>query len=196
MTRTVTIDVFIIIQNNADYVFNFKTFSYAKKAEVQDEYAPEIRDIAGNSCFYVPTGAEGYTSSSVYFTSESEVYGYEMVDIGGGHQMLFGVNEDWQPWLGLRSETDLPASMITYGTSRSQFNAAWSQEEEGEKLKIHVPQGSETDYIKAWRYAWCGYTDAGEETAYMRMWDGIQWDNIDWDTWEFPSDEQTMQLLD
>lgn len=41
-----------------------------------------------------------------------------------------------------------------------------------------------------------GYTDAGEETAYMRMWDGIQWDNIDWDTWEFPSDEQTMQLLD
>ncbi|VUX12599.1 Uncharacterised protein [Blautia obeum] len=31
-----------------------------------------------------------------------------MVDIGGGHQMLFGVDEDWQPWLGLRSETDLP----------------------------------------------------------------------------------------
>ncbi|MCI7289340.1 MAG: hypothetical protein MR526_07790 [Blautia sp.] len=84
------------------------TFSYAKKAEVQDEYAPEIRDSAGNSCFYVPTGAEGYTSSSVYFASESGVYGYEMVDIGGGHQMLFGVDEDWQPWLGLRSETDLP----------------------------------------------------------------------------------------
>ena len=59
------------------------TFSYAKKAEVQDEYAPEIRDSAGNSCFYVPTGAEGYTSSSVYFASESGVYGYEMVDIGG-----------------------------------------------------------------------------------------------------------------
>ena len=43
--------------------------------------------------------------------------------------------------------------MITYGTSRCQFNAAWSQEEEDEKLKIHVPQGSETDYIKAWSYA-------------------------------------------
>ena len=86
--------------------------------------------------------------------------------------------------------------MITYGTSRCQFNAAWSQEEEDEKLKIHVPQGSETDYIKAWSYAWCGYTDAGEETAYMRMWDGIQWENIDWDTWELPSDEQTIQLLE
>ena len=307
--------------------------SNAKKAEVQDEYAPSIKDSFGNSCFYVPTGAEGYTSSCVYFTAESGVYGYEMIDIGDGHQMLYGVDDDWQPWLGLRSEAEvsdqvqlpattielycgamegthstsgkyelnwdeltelyafdqgafnnselggdivlygnniwgdgsyisssvfsgcknitsayipndkyyigeyaftdctslktvkikgggancsiypgsfyncselsditfessLPPSMITYGTSKCQFNAAWSQEEESEKIKIHVPQGSETDYVKAWRYPWCGYVDASEETAYMRMWDGIQWDNIDWDTWEFPSDEKTMGLLE
>lgn len=307
--------------------------SNAKKAEIQDEYAPLIQDSFGNSCFYVPTGSEGYTSGCVYFTAESGVYGYEMVDIGDGHQMLYGVDDDWQPWLGLRSETEvsdqvqlpattielycgamegthstsgqyelnweeltnlyafdqgafsnselggdivlygndvwgdgsyisssvfsgcrnitsvyipneqyyigeytftdctslqkvkikggatgcsiypgafyncselsditfessLPPSMITYGTSRCQFNAAWSQEEESEKLKIHVPQGSETDYIKAWRYPWCGYVDTGDETAYMRMWDGIQWDNIDWDSWEFPSDEKTIELLE
>ena len=307
--------------------------SNAKKAELQDEYAPSVKDSFGNCCFYVPTGAEGYTSGCVYFTAESGVYGYEMVDIGGGHQMLFGVDDDWQPWLGLRSEAEvpdqvqlpattielycgamegthsasgqyelnwdeltelyafdqgafnnselggdivlrgndiwgdgsyigssvfsgcknitsvyipndkyyigeyaftdctslkkfkimggaadcsvypgafyncselsditfessLPPSMITYGTSRCQFNAAWSQEEEAEKLKIHVPQGSETDYVKAWRYPWCGYVDTSDETAYMRMWDGIQWDNIDWDSWEFPSDEKTMELLE
>lgn len=36
MTRIVTIDMFIIIQNNADYVFIFKTFSYIRKTCKQD----------------------------------------------------------------------------------------------------------------------------------------------------------------
>lgn len=307
--------------------------SNAKQAEVQDGYAPKIMDSFGNYCFYVPTGSTGYTEGSVFFTAESGVYGYEMVDIGDGHQMLYGVDEDWQPWLGIRSETEvpdlvqlptttielycgameethspsgkyelqwdeltemyafdqgafsnsdlggdivlcgnniwgdgsyisssvfagcknitsvtvpntsyyigeyaftdcvslktlnitggaggctiypgsfyncneltditfesaLPPSMITYGTSRCQFNAAWSQEEEAEKLRIHVPQGTETDYVKSWRYPWCGYVDTDDATAYMRMWDDVQWNNINWDTFEFPSDEETMQLLE
>lgn len=309
--------------------------SNAMKAELQDGYAPVIRDSMGNLCFYVPTNSEGYTESSIYFTAESGVYGYEMVDIGDGHKMLFGVNEDWQPWLGIRStaevadqvnlpettveifyyamenthsssgkyevnwdeltnlyvldpgvfansdlggditlsgsniwgddyyignavffgcrnitsvnipqygysmgdgvftdctslksvniaggsstctiytgsfancdnltditfESSVPPTLVIYGTSGFRFNSRydWNQADEAEHIRIHVPQGEELSYVKAWRYPFCGYVDVSyDETAYMRMWDDIQWDAV-WQTGEFPSDEDTMKLFD
>ncbi|MBU5481091.1 leucine-rich repeat domain-containing protein [Blautia sp. MSJ-19] len=307
--------------------------SNAMQAVMQDEYSPVISDASGNRYFYVPTGSDGYTENCISFTAESGVRGYDMVDIGDGNYMLFGVDDDWQPWLGLRSgssvadqvslpvttvemfnysmadshapsgsytvnweeltelwvldsgtfqDADLggdivmlgaveagasayigestfagcsnitsveimqnqysmgqnafdnctslktvrfhntlgggtlysgaftgcdsltditfdgatPAELVIFGSQGYQFNYEWTAEEEAQKLHIHVPEGSEMAYIKAWRYIATGYFSVFEQTAYTRMWEDVQWENMDWDTWEFPSDEVTMQLVE
>lgn len=39
-------------------------------------------------------------------------------------------------------------------------------------------------------YAFAGYIDYPNKSAYDRMWEDIRWQHINWDTWEFPSDEE------
>lgn len=82
-----------------------------------------------------------------------------------------------------------------YGNVGYQFNFDWSQEEEAEKLRIVVPEGAEMNYIKAWRYLYCGYYSFGDDSAYQLMWTNIQWDNMSWETWEFPADEEVDRIL-
>ena len=67
---------------------------------------------------------------------------------------------------------------------------AGQEEEELEKLRIHVPESSKEMYIRDWRYAFAGYIDYPNKSAYDRMWEDIRWQHINWDTWEFPSDEE------
>ena len=80
--------------------------------------------------------------------------------------------------------------LMVYGTIKYQFNYNWTEEEELEKLRIHVPESSEEMYVRDWRYAFAGYIDYPDQSAYDRMWEDIRWNHMDWDTWEFPSDEE------
>lgn len=75
-----------------------------------------------------------------------------------------------------------------------QFNYGWTQEEEAEKLRIHIPKGSEISYIKGWRYIYTGFVDAYGKSAYASMREKISSDYTDWDTWEVPSEERIDEI--
>lgn len=299
--------------------------SNALEGIFEDGYTPYISDnYSYYSCqyyFYAPTGCVGYFDGCLSFTEESGVASYDLVDIGGDAKMLYGLDEEGSPWLGLRSgenvadqvslpesttelfnyamadaesssgsytvnwedlrelhwldlaafyNSDLggeitlnngfcylnqdamagchsvtavtlgdslylgdgvfqnctgltkvtigqivtnttfgfgmfsgcnnlqdiyftaetPPTLMIYGTVKYQFNGNWSLDEELEHLRIHVPEGAEEMYVRAWRYPYAGYVDTIEKTAYENMWDDIYWAHINWDTWEFPSDEE------
>lgn len=76
-----------------------------------------------------------------------------------------------------------------------RFNLDWSLEEENQNLHIHVPAGTEKDYVKAWRYYYAGYSDMPDKPAYQAMWNDVQWENINWDTWEMPEDSVVDEKL-
>ena len=79
---------------------------------------------------------------------------------------------------------------IPYMGSQYRFNYAWTQQEEIKNLHIHVPEGMEEQYVKAWRYYFAGYYSTQDAPAYLRLWDEIQMQHMDWNTWEYPSDEE------
>lgn len=54
----------------------------------------------------------------------------------------------------------------------SAYYFEMTQEENG-LLQIHVPEGSEEDYLAAWRYNMVGYPGYGDQTGYQLMWDNI-----------------------
>lgn len=306
--------------------------SNAVTGEMQNSYNPGVVNEGGEATFYVPTNSEGYEAGSIHFTDGSGVYSYSMIDIGDGYKMLYGLNEEGTPWLGIRSgisvpdQVSLPATteeiytygmanttspsgsytvnwneltafcwldggifqnsdlggevlligevpsgyafyigdncfygcknitsvkvpqdsynvyagafaecsslrsaefggvdtgavyigsfsgcnnlsditfdsvnpitLTTYGSTPYRFNTDWSAEEEAEHVRIHVPEGSEMTYIKAWRYLFCGYVDYFSDTAYMHMWQDIQMENMNMETYEYPSDETVMELLE
>ena len=87
------------------------------------------------------------------------------------------------------SEVPFPLMVSSMG-SPFQFNASWTLEEEKENLHIHVPAGSEEQYVKAWKYFFAGYYDSSDTPAYIQMWNVVQMKYMDWETWEFPSDEE------
>ena len=95
-------------------------------------------------------------------------------------------------------EDETPARPFIYSSSgvKFQFNFDWTPEEETEKLHVHVPEGTEEAYVKAWRYAYAGYTDLNENPAYLVLWNDIYYDNIDWDTGEVPEDEVVDQQVE
>lgn len=82
--------------------------SNAMTGILEDDSVPELTDSVGNCLVYVPTNAEGYSLRCVNFTEESGVYGYDVVDIGDGSRMLYGLNENGSPWLAIRSGLEMP----------------------------------------------------------------------------------------
>ena len=87
-------------------------------------------------------------------------------------------------------------SLVVLGTSGFQFNFGWTQEEEEANLKIRIPEGSEVNYVKKWRYFYAGYVESGDYPAYLNMWYDIRYQHIDWMNWEFPSDEEVDELVE
>lgn len=93
-------------------------------------------------------------------------------------------------------ENEVPPSLAgMMSTFKFQFNIDWTGEEESQRLKIHVPEGTEKDYVKAWRYNFVGYGDTDYQPAYLAMWEEIRVENIDWDTWEFPENSVVDEKL-
>lgn len=92
-------------------------------------------------------------------------------------------------------EDYLGPQLIVFGNTAFQFNYSWSEEEEASRLHIEIPEGSEMNYIKRWRYFFAGYTASGDYPAYLNMWYDIRYENMDMLTWEFPSDEEVDQIV-
>lgn len=82
--------------------------SNAMTGILEEDSVPELTDSVGNCLVYVPTNAEGYSLRCVNFTEDSGVYGYDVVDIGDGSRMLYGLNENESPWLAIRSGLEMP----------------------------------------------------------------------------------------
>ena len=299
--------------------------SNAMKGIMEDGYVPQLKDSYYQATkllyFYIPTNADGYFDGCLSFTEESGVAGYELEEIGGNARMLYGLNAEGTPWIGLRSGGTLPdqvtlpettielfsyaladtrspsgsysvnwdelpefhwldsgafrnsdlggeitlwgdfyclyedafagcksiteltlgesiylkedvfqnctgltkvtfgeflnnssvyyglftgcdslrdvyftteeaPKLMVYGTVKYQFNYDWTEEEELEKLRIHVPEGAEEGYIRDWRFAFAGYINTADQSAYERMWEDIRMEHMNWETWEFPSDEE------
>ena len=89
--------------------------SNAMTAEMQDGYDPVVSQTYGWTTFtyfYAPTNSTGYGASALSFNEESGVTSYSMVDIGGGCKMLYGMNVQGYPWLGIRSGVNVGAQVI------------------------------------------------------------------------------------
>lgn len=95
-------------------------------------------------------------------------------------------------------EDETPPRPFIYSSSgvKFQFNFDWMPEEEVEKLRVHIPEGTEEAYAKAWRYAYAGYTELNDNPAYLVLWNDIYYDNIDWDTGAVPADEVVDQQVE
>ncbi len=51
-------------------------------------------------------------------------------------------------------------SLVLFGTGMPfAFDGGTSPDEDAERIKIEVPEGSEQDYLAAWGYFFCGYAD-------------------------------------
>lgn len=86
--------------------------------------------------------------------------------------------------------------ILAYNNIKFQFNFDWTEEEELEHLRVHVPEGAEADYVKVWRYACAGYSGTSYQSAYQVMWEDIRMEHMNWDTWEFPSDEEVNRYVE
>ena len=110
--------------------------SNAMEGEMQDGYAPVVKDAQGNMFFYVPTGSDGYGGTSLAFDDASGVSSYDLVDIGDGKRMLYGCDENGEPWLGLRSAGNVSDQVTLPATTIELFSGALEQ--------THSPSGNYT----------------------------------------------------
>ena len=92
-----------------------------------------------------------------------------------------------------------PPKMSLYGPGMPfRFNANdWNDDESEEAhLHIHVPQGSETDYLESWRYAFVGYISDDETSAYQQMWRDVYNEMFDYDNWIAPAIDDVNKEVD
>lgn len=105
--------------------------SNAKKGIMENDYAPMITDSYvkypyTNRYFYVPGDCEGYNQACVSMTSGSDtpLSGYCMKDLGDNSKMLYGVDDDGNPWIALRSGKTVPDQVELPKETVQLFNYA------------------------------------------------------------------------
>lgn len=87
--------------------------------DVRDEDF-KLVTASGNIMLYCPTDAPGYTANWTAFTPESGVTGYTLVDCGGT-RALYGLNDNDEPWLMLRSGATVDGMMNLPATTMEIF---------------------------------------------------------------------------
>jgi hypothetical protein len=107
-----------------------------------------------------------------------------------------GLFNDCDQLTSITMDDYLAPNLIVFGTTKFQFNYTWSGEEEASRLHIQIPEGSEMNYIKRWRYFFAGYTASGDYPAYLNMWYDIRYQHMDIFTWEFPTDEEVDRWME
>ena len=94
-------------------------------------------------------------------------------------------------------DTEAP-SLMHYGSYHFYFNQDWEESGAPENFRVHVPAGSEMNYIKKWRYAFLEESASiatDTTTAYQEAWKKKQEAMQDWDNWIFPTDEEVDEAL-
>lgn len=102
--------------------------SNARKCTRVNGYDPLIGDNydSSNRYFYILHDSDGYAGNSLYFTVESNVESYQLVDIGSGEKVLYGAGADGIPWLALRSADTVPSEINLPATTLEIFNYAFA----------------------------------------------------------------------
>lgn len=83
-----------------------------------------------------------------------------------------------------------PGTLSLYGEG-FPFEFDWDP---ASKLHVKVPEGSELDYVLAWRNAFAGYADLSNQSAYQRMWD-VSYSNLYNENKKAPTDEQVDEAV-
>ena len=110
-----------------------------------------------------------------------------MVELGEANESNYaslyaGIFNGCEKLSKLIFDSELPFPLTTYG-GEFRFNYNWSTDEEKEKLHIQIPEGTETQYIKEWRYSFSGYF------TYYQMWNEVFW-NLMGESGEIPSNKE------
>ena len=102
--------------------------SNAKECERSNDYDPLITDSmsSGSKFFYTLHDTIGYGGNSIYFTKESNVESYQMLDVGDGEKVLYGNGSDGIPWIALRSGLEVPDSVKLPDTTVEIFDFAFA----------------------------------------------------------------------
>lgn len=102
--------------------------SNARECDRSNDYNPLITDSMSSESkfFFTLHDSVGYGSNSIYFTEESDVESYQMVDIGDGEKVLYGNGADGIPWIALRSGLEVPDSVKLPDTTIEIFDFAFA----------------------------------------------------------------------
>lgn len=105
--------------------------SNAKKGIMENDYEPNVTDSYGadrspNIHFYVPGNCEGYNQSCLSVTSGSQtpITGYCMQDLNNTTKALYGVDENKNPWILMRSGKDVSDHVKLPEQTKEIFNYA------------------------------------------------------------------------
>lgn len=103
--------------------------SNAEKCDLRDQdfTIPVPTEYGDDSYFFLfcPTVNEGYNGNWVSFTEDSDVWGYEMVD-AGGTRVLYGLSGFGDPWIALRSGTDIDGTVTLPSATSLIFQYAFA----------------------------------------------------------------------
>ena len=94
----------------------------------------------------------------------------------------------------------LVPNIIIDGNLGFRFNYELSQEDEFDRLRIHVDPDREGAYISKWCYGYMGYIDGIRRgSAYLNLWDDKQIENMNYNEetkeWVYPSDEEIDRIV-
>ena len=92
-----------------------------------DGYDPVIMDENRNSCFFVPIGSFGYSMNEITFTEGTDVSSYQLVSIGGGAKMLYGVGVAGNQWLAIRGGMTMPEQVSLPESTEEIFRYAMAK---------------------------------------------------------------------
>ena len=106
-------DVISIGDKAVDGCYNLRFIaSNAYDGIMENDYAPQVYNMGGDSNFYIPTGATGY-NNAIYFTPESGVFGYKLID----NSLLYGLDMTESPWLLISASNASGTVNIDPGTT-------------------------------------------------------------------------------
>ncbi len=137
----------------------------------------------------VSLGDNTYLGANV-FNDCSSLVKVTLGEIFGSSSICYGLFTGCDNLRDLYFTSETPPELMSYESIRFLFNGNWTEEEEVEKIKIHVPEGAKMAYVRGWRFEFAGYRDSSDQSAYEKMWEDIRMEHMNWETWEFPSDEE------
>lgn len=100
--------------------------SNAPHAVMKDGYDPVITDSTKSVFFFIPTQNDGYGWNVTYFTPQSDVGLYQLIDDGEHGRLLYGLSADGKntPWILLRSSREVDKSVHLEATTEEIYNSA------------------------------------------------------------------------